>query len=442
MTEQQTTKQEVVYVTPDQEEEIGMKEELKQITEQYDTTSYYEWVKGPHSVLCMVALLGVLIYLYYKGYITSPPSNLVPWLFVSLVVVCWCTFFLPDSYFVHPHPMFWKFIQGVGLCYLMLICFLLFQNVNDVRQWLKNIDPKLGVPLPEREYAIDCRLYTPELPCKWNNFKNVLFDEFVIYHFVGWWARCVICRDWKLTWFNSILFEFMELSFQHILPNFHECWWDHIILDVFGCNALGIWLGSKTLQYFELREYNFSGVSPMQKKGKIFRVIGQFTPTSWTRYHWGMFTHWKRFIYVIILIIYFQLFDLNSFFLKAELWLKPSHYLNLIRLIVLALQAPLVFRQCYQYVIDKNTKDIGSASWILGLTLLLEGILCFKWGYPEYKSIPTPFLVKWGWIITISFVVIFGIIFFTYKEIHYSVVRSKTPSVPLEEDKEEKTKTD
>ncbi|ELP86906.1 phosphatidylserine synthase, putative, partial [Entamoeba invadens IP1] len=317
-----------------------------------------------------------------------------------------------------------------GLCYLLIISFLLFQDIDVVRQWLKNLDPSLGKPLPEREYAVDCRLYTPELPCKWNNFKNVLFDEFVFFHFIGWWARAMVCRDVGLTWFNSILFEFMELTFQHILPNFQECWWDHIILDVFGCNWIGIWLASKTLRYFELKEYNFSGVSEMKNaKGKVYRVIGQFTPKSWTRFHWGMFTHWKRFIYVSILILFFQLLDLNSFFLKAELWLKPSHYLNYLRVAILALQAPLVFRQCYQYIIDKNTKDIGSGTWILGLTLLLESVLCFKWGYPMYKDIPTPPLVKWGWIIAISSVVIGATVFFIYKEHHYAVVRSKTPQI-------------
>ena len=32
------------------------------------------------------------------------------------------------------------------------------------RHLLTYIDPNLGVELPERSYAVDCRLYTPEHP--------------------------------------------------------------------------------------------------------------------------------------------------------------------------------------------------------------------------------------------------------------------------------------
>ncbi len=35
----------------------------------------------------------------------------------------------------------------------------------------------------------------------------------------------------------------MELTFQHMLPNFNECWWDSWILDVAVCNFIGIYTG-------------------------------------------------------------------------------------------------------------------------------------------------------------------------------------------------------
>ena len=41
----------------------------------------------------------------------------------------------------------------------------------------------------------------------------------------------------------SILFELMEKTFKHYLPNFNECWWDSWVLDVAICNALGIVTG-------------------------------------------------------------------------------------------------------------------------------------------------------------------------------------------------------
>ncbi|KAG7207560.1 hypothetical protein KM043_009185 [Ampulex compressa] len=37
------------------------------------------------------------------------------------------------------------------------------------------------------------------------------------------------------------MWEVTEIAFAHLLPNFVECWWDALILDVLVCNGLGIW---------------------------------------------------------------------------------------------------------------------------------------------------------------------------------------------------------
>jgi len=44
-------------------------------------------------------------------------------------------------------------------------------------------------------------------------------------HTFGWCAKMIMLRDWRLCWILGILWEVLEYSFQHILPNFHECWW-------------------------------------------------------------------------------------------------------------------------------------------------------------------------------------------------------------------------
>ena len=58
-------------------------------------------------------------------------------------------------------------------------------------------------------------------------------------------AKALIVRDWALLWVISVGFEIMELTFQHMLPNFNECWWDSWILDVALCNFIGMWAGMK-----------------------------------------------------------------------------------------------------------------------------------------------------------------------------------------------------
>jgi phosphatidylserine synthase 2 len=99
-----------------------------------------------------------------------------------------------------------------------------------------------------------------------------LFDEFVVAHILGWWGKAVMIRNQLLLWVLSIGFELMEvrsgcsigkeflsylfipvlsstrkyayydilkLTFRHMLPNFNECWWDSIILDILICNWFG-----------------------------------------------------------------------------------------------------------------------------------------------------------------------------------------------------------
>ncbi len=60
-------------------------------------------------------------------------------------------------------------------------------------------------------------------------------------------CKALILRDYTLLWMLSIGFELMELTFQHMLPNFNECWWDSWILDVAVCNFIGIYTGMKVL---------------------------------------------------------------------------------------------------------------------------------------------------------------------------------------------------
>lgn len=53
-------------------------------------------------------------------------------------------------------------------------------------------------------------------------------DLFVATHFFGWWLKTLVLRDWWLCTVFSIMFEILEYTLEHQLPNFKECWWDHV----------------------------------------------------------------------------------------------------------------------------------------------------------------------------------------------------------------------
>lgn len=53
----------------------------------------------------------------------------------------------------------------------------------------------------------------------------------------AWWIfeklfpaflQTLMIRDWWMCMIISVMFEFLEYSLEHQLPNFSECWWDHV----------------------------------------------------------------------------------------------------------------------------------------------------------------------------------------------------------------------
>jgi phosphatidylserine synthase 2 len=62
-----------------------------------------------------------------------------------------------------------------------------------------------------------------------------------------------VCNLW------SILDEFLELSWQHILPHFRECWWDHILTDITLSNTPAIFIGIWAVRKLGIREYDWLG---------------------------------------------------------------------------------------------------------------------------------------------------------------------------------------
>lgn len=51
---------------------------------------------------------------------------------------------------------FWRAVLGLNLLYELALVFLLFQDLDSARSMMKYLDPNLGKPLPEKNYAEDC----------------------------------------------------------------------------------------------------------------------------------------------------------------------------------------------------------------------------------------------------------------------------------------------
>ena len=98
----------------------------------------------------------------------------------------------PTAPLVRPHPLVWRLIHGVSLVYLLGLVYLLFHSANDARSLIARLplSGDLGVPLDERSYGDDCRIFTPEHP---SNAMAVVWetinDEFFVAHFLGWFGK-------------------------------------------------------------------------------------------------------------------------------------------------------------------------------------------------------------------------------------------------------------
>lgn len=162
---------------------------------------------------------------------------------------------LPNTIMTRPISFLWRVLLAVFILYIVLMTFILMLPLDHARAFVSTFDSNLGRPLPERSYGDDCRVFTPENPDSYfANVSSAVWDCHFVAHFAGWWGKMIFMRDWYIAWICSVMFEICELTFRHWLPNFYECWWDHLLLDLFGCNLIGIILGHYTLQYFGIRK--------------------------------------------------------------------------------------------------------------------------------------------------------------------------------------------
>eukprot|EP00993_Chasmostoma_nieuportense_P000422 NODE_1390_length_1524_cov_36.197566_g1315_i0.p1 GENE.NODE_1390_length_1524_cov_36.197566_g1315_i0~~NODE_1390_length_1524_cov_36.197566_g1315_i0.p1 ORF type:complete len:475 (+),score=123.59 NODE_1390_length_1524_cov_36.197566_g1315_i0:58-1425(+) len=371
----------------------------------------------PHTVT--VGLLGLVLLTYFSFNVSvEDPATSVKW---GLACACtaflfFCAVHLPDGLMLRPHPAFWRLVTGIAILYLMLLVYFAFQPLSTARAIFGFFDSSLNVPLPDRNYAADCRIYTPENPT--SSFANVVDtfkDEFILAHVLGHWAKSVMLRNWRLCFMLSVLFELVEITFQHQLENYLECWWDHVIIDILLCNALGCWMGLKTCQFFNAKSYDWVGLKKIKTyRGKAIRLAQQFSPIEWTPYEWGMFTSFKKFSQCIFLVLMVNLVDNNVFFLKFMLWLPPPHIINLLRLAIWWFVAIAALREFYQFTMDKSCRRLGTTAWLALGICYFEVLLIFKWNASDQIfTQPMPSYVFYPWLLSLLLWVIWIVVYFS-----------------------------
>ena len=293
---------------------------------------------------------------------------------------------LSDGPFIRPHPAIWRIILAAGIAYLLLLVFLVFQDLEFARYVVSLIDPSLGVRLREESYIDDCSI-------SWANIMDKM-DFFVFAHLAGWIVKALILRDIWICWIISVGFEICEYSLQHQLPNFSECWWDHWILDAGTCNALGIYLGMKICNYFHMKTFQWSGQD--SSKASFWHL---FRPASWTPFSWAYTSSFKNYLISWTVVFFFLVTELNIFYLKNILWIPASHPIIIARTVLIALLGFGGVRQLYDFSYSETSQTLGSFTWLFIAMLGSELLVTAKFGIKENlfsKPFPDHIKAFWG----------------------------------------------
>ena len=297
----------------------------------------------------------------------------------------------PNGPYTRPHPAFWRLVFGASVLYFLLFAFILFQRFSDVQSMLMWIDPDLNGSSTDSSklYAVDCSF-------TWENVSSRL-DVFILAHFFGWIFKALLVRHTGILWAISIMWECTELFFAHVLPNFAECWWDAILFDVLICNGLGIYFGMWLCQWIEVKQFYWESIKDIKgARGKLKRAVLQFTPLEWSKTRWmDHSSPYMRTLAIFVLILLFQISELNTFLLKHILYVPTSHYLVSVRLALMCLIAAPSLRQYYVYVTDRTCTRLGTQAWVCFATMVAELLFSIKFGM---RILPKPailYMVCW-----------------------------------------------
>ncbi|XP_065585126.1 phosphatidylserine synthase 2-like [Artemia franciscana] len=243
-----------------------------------DGTMTFFW--RAHTLTALFVLVIVLVYVAFEPITDDTDYNIKRGIIAALgTFIVLGVAIMPDGPFKRPHPALWRLLFCLSILYELFLIFALFQSPNDARKLLKHFDKNLGEELEEKSYGGSCLIYDPSVPDDpWHNIWDK-FDAFVPTHFFDWWLKTLVLRDWWLCTVISIMFEILEYTLEHQLPNFSECWWDHWIMDALLCNGLGIVCGMYTLEYFSMKQYHWRGLWNIPTyRGKLKRIFAQFGP--------------------------------------------------------------------------------------------------------------------------------------------------------------------
>ncbi|KEG02455.1 hypothetical protein YYE_02283 [Plasmodium vinckei vinckei] len=247
--------------------------------------------------------------------------------------------------------------------YFATSLFIHYFSINELQIVLKYVKPNMRFSKIERTYMENC-----------NSLENIYekIDIFVVAHIFGWAGKGFILRNFLYLNVNSVLFELIELKLRHILPNFYECWWDHILLDLLICNLFGIVSSLWIMKYFKIELYKWELPGPKtQKKNIIFPKLDKLIRS--------VFVNSNTFAVFIFSCFLMPLADLTIFTLKAIIQIPVEEPLLLYREFIIGFFALVCSYELHKAFVNKPTIKWLSPVIVLTSIVVIEIIYSLRW---------------------------------------------------------------
>ena len=345
--------------------------------------------EAPRQILCSLVIFITILYLAAQpGVATRNESIHKAALAVFISFLGFSFLQTRDLILTWPHPGLWRMVFGACSFYTFLLVTLLMLTKEEARSCLHFLFPGIGTQ-EEFDSGLRLRIDAVMGTCQLSTaalYRQLFHCPWFLAHAVGWSVKMLIFRDYFLAFFAAILFEIMEVTLMHVVPEFEECWWDSLFLDNLGANLLGMFLGSTLNKWIVARRKQAEREKSYAEKEQVeVSKIELGEEFNWVGRDWKLFSSPKRMLQVSIAAVFMSLSELNSFLLINAFGIANNNSgCVLFRLTFVGLIAIPAGAEWYAYIEECDHRGkhaivrLGPSLWLIFWTTLLEITVAVK----------------------------------------------------------------
>uniref|UniRef100_A0A8B9XSX2 Phosphatidylserine synthase n=1 Tax=Bos mutus grunniens TaxID=30521 RepID=A0A8B9XSX2_BOSMU len=314
-----------------------------------------------------------------------------------LVFLCFGVTQAKDGPFSRPHPAYWRFWLCVSVVYELFLIFILFQTVQDGRQFLKYVDPRLGSHFQRGTTGklphLRCRQQDRSLPqrlgqagrlCACTLHRLVLEDPDD--------PRLVDVHDREC-----------DVRVPGVQPGAPATQLQRVLVGPLDHGRACLQWAGHLLWHEDPRvvvpediqvagPLEHSNLQGQDEEDRVPVHALQLGPLEWKPA-----SSLRRWLAVCGIILVFLLAELNTFYLKFVLWLPPEHYLVLLRLVFFVNVGGVAMREIYDFMDDRKLhKKLGQQAWLVAAITVTELLIVVKYD-PHTLTLSLPFYIAQCW---------------------------------------------